>query len=78
MTGGSFGAPSHDRSTLPIKAWKDCLRCPMFEACDEIAMAYIVRAGGEKYMAAEPPDHAYVEGPLVMPKPGKPRILDKK
>jgi len=27
-----------DRSQLPLKAWKDCLRCPKFQACDEIAV----------------------------------------
>ncbi len=27
-----------DRGMLPSKAWKDCLRCPKFQACDEIAM----------------------------------------
>ena len=27
-----------DRGELPLKAWKDCLRCPKFQACDEIAM----------------------------------------
>ena len=27
-----------DRGALPLKAWKDCLRCPKFQACDEIAM----------------------------------------
>ena len=27
-----------DRSELPLKAWKDCLRCPKFQCCDEIAM----------------------------------------
>ncbi len=27
-----------DREELPLKAWKDCLRCPKFQACDEIAM----------------------------------------
>lgn len=27
-----------DRGLLPSKAWKDCLRCPKFQACDEIAM----------------------------------------
>jgi amino-acid N-acetyltransferase len=26
------------REELPLKAWKDCLRCPKFHACDEIAM----------------------------------------
>lgn len=28
-----------DRNELPLKAWKDCLRCPKFQACDEIAMS---------------------------------------
>lgn len=27
-----------DRDELPLKAWKDCLRCPKFQCCDEIAM----------------------------------------
>jgi amino-acid N-acetyltransferase len=27
-----------DRTELPLKAWKDCLRCPKFQACDEIAV----------------------------------------
>ena len=27
-----------DRGDLPLKAWKDCLRCPKFQACDELAM----------------------------------------
>ncbi len=27
-----------DRAELPLKAWKDCLRCPKFQACDEIAV----------------------------------------
>ncbi|MCS7316215.1 MAG: N-acetyltransferase [Bryobacterales bacterium] len=25
-----------ERSELPLKAWKDCLRCPKFQCCDEI------------------------------------------
>ena len=27
-----------DRGELPLKAWKDCLRCPKFQACNEIAV----------------------------------------
>lgn len=27
-----------DRGDLPLKAWKDCLRCPKFQCCDEIAV----------------------------------------
>ena len=33
-----LGFDEVDRSELPLKAWKDCLRCPKFQACDEIAM----------------------------------------
>lgn len=32
-----------ERGVLPLKAWKDCLRCPKFQACDEIAMLRILR-----------------------------------
>lgn len=44
-----------DRSKLPLKAWKDCLRCPKFQACDEIA---VLRTLGE---AAEIPADAGME-----------------
>lgn len=27
-----------ERGELPLKAWKDCLRCPKFHHCDEIAV----------------------------------------
>lgn len=33
-----LGFSEVDRGELPLKAWKDCLRCPKFQACDEIAM----------------------------------------
>ena len=32
-----------ERGELPLKAWKDCLRCPKFQCCDEIAMLRILR-----------------------------------
>ena len=31
-----------DRGDLPLKAWKDCLRCPKFQACDEIAVLKVL------------------------------------
>jgi amino-acid N-acetyltransferase len=31
-----------ERGALPLKAWKDCLRCSKFKACDEIAMLRIL------------------------------------
>jgi amino-acid N-acetyltransferase len=33
-----LGFEQIDRGELPLKAWKDCLRCPKFQACDEIAV----------------------------------------
>lgn len=33
-----LGYRSVDRSELPLKAWRDCMRCPKFQACDELAM----------------------------------------
>ena len=27
-----------ERGALPLKVWKDCLRCPKFQCCDEIAV----------------------------------------
>lgn len=35
-----------ERGELPLKAWKDCLRCPKFQNCDEIAMV--------KYLTGNP------------------------
>jgi amino-acid N-acetyltransferase len=33
-----LGYEQVDRALLPQKAWKDCLRCPKFQNCDEIAV----------------------------------------
>src|SRR5580698_4839699 len=32
-----------ERGMLPLKAWKDCVRCPKFQACDEIAVLRVLR-----------------------------------
>ena len=32
-----------ERGVLPLKAWKDCVRCPKFQACDEIAVLRVIR-----------------------------------
>jgi amino-acid N-acetyltransferase len=40
---GKLGFTEIDRGELPLKAWKDCLRCPKFQCCDEIAV--ILRFG---------------------------------
>ena len=33
-----MGFQEVERGELPLKAWKDCLRCPKFQSCDEIAV----------------------------------------
>ena len=32
-----------ERGELPLKAWRDCLRCPKFHSCDEIAVLCVLR-----------------------------------
>jgi amino-acid N-acetyltransferase len=32
-----------DRGLLPLKVWKDCLSCPKFQCCDEIAVLKVLR-----------------------------------
>jgi len=34
----SRGFAPVDRGTLPEKVWRECIACPKFDACDEIAM----------------------------------------
>jgi amino-acid N-acetyltransferase len=54
-----------ERGVLPLKAWKDCLRCPKFQACDEVAMLRILRP--ERWQEwAQPvagPDDRYIQIP---------------
>jgi len=38
-----MGFQEVERGALPLKAWKDCLRCPKFQCCDEIAVIRILR-----------------------------------
>lgn len=33
-----LGFSEVERGELPLKVWKDCLRCPKFHGCDEIAV----------------------------------------
>ena len=41
-----------ERGILPLKAWKDCLRCPKFQACDEIAVLRVLRP--QRWAEAQP------------------------
>jgi amino-acid N-acetyltransferase len=38
-----LGFHAVERGELPLKVWKDCLRCPKFQCCDEIAMLKALR-----------------------------------
>ena len=38
-----MGFQEVERGELPLKAWKDCLRCPKFQCCDETAVIRILR-----------------------------------
>jgi amino-acid N-acetyltransferase len=40
-----LGYQEVERGELPLKAWKDCLRCPKFQACDETAVLKVLRPG---------------------------------
>jgi amino-acid N-acetyltransferase len=42
-----------ERGELPLKAWKDCLRCPKFQACDEIAVLRVLRPQRWEQKAAQ-------------------------
>ena len=41
---GKVGFAEVERGELPLKAWKDCLRCPKFQCCDEIAVLRILNS----------------------------------
>jgi len=35
-----------DRGLLPLKVWKDCLSCPKFQCCDEVAVLKALSSDG--------------------------------
>ncbi len=49
---------------LPLKAWKDCLRCPKFQACDEIAMLKRLKPGAPEVIV---PQFTQIEDTQRMP-----------
>ena len=65
-----------ERGVLPLKAWKDCVRCPKFQACDEIAVLRILRP--ERWDQAQPdqwvrssasPDDQFIQIPVPRQQP---------
>ena len=59
-----LGFQEVDRNELPLKAWKDCLRCPKFHACDEIAMLKRLRPAPSQ--APDPPSGLLPIGEVPM------------
>jgi amino-acid N-acetyltransferase len=66
-----------DRRQLPAKVWKDCLRCPKLQCCDEIAMQK--RIGVQESTAPlcgdEAGGEAGANGVLIVPAVGRPKPL---
>lgn len=55
-----------ERGELPLKAWKDCLRCPKFQCCDEIAVVRVLRPQRWTQRHHEVPPVLGVEDGLVI------------
>jgi amino-acid N-acetyltransferase len=56
-----------DRGLLPLKVWKDCLSCPKFQCCDEIALL--------KALSSDPLPASYVgSSPELVQLPNPKRI----
>lgn len=53
-----------ERGALPLKVWKDCLRCPKFQCCDEIAMVKALRPNAILETGTEP-DSVIVQLPQL-------------
>ena len=61
-----------ERGALPLKAWKDCVRCPKFQACDEIAVLRILRPDGRPDdqpdgWGGASPDDQFIQIPTARP-----------
>lgn len=60
-----------DRQQLPAKVWKDCLRCPKLQCCDEIAMQKHIGPEESPVCGDEAGAEAGANGLLIVPAVGK-------
>lgn len=62
-----IGFKEVERGELPLKAWKDCLRCPKFHSCDEIAVLRVLSPSGwvSHTKVQDFAEHALVQLPTV-------------
>jgi len=56
-----------ERGALPLKVWKDCLHCPKFQCCDEIAMLKTLNSHTPALNSTDP-DLGLVELPFLKPR----------
>jgi len=58
-----------ERGALPLKAWKDCVRCPKFQCCDEIAVMRVLNPEQWARIPQQGNIHPPYEGsePIVFP-----------
>jgi amino-acid N-acetyltransferase len=56
-----------DRRLLPSKVWKDCLRCPKLQCCDEIAMQKLLISAGEPAGPTSELLSEHANGSVVLP-----------
>src|SRR5262245_60262927 len=56
-----------ERGELPLKAWKDCLRCPKFHSCDETAVVKYLVADYEREPMREADPFILVALPILKP-----------
>jgi amino-acid N-acetyltransferase len=65
-----LGFSQVERGALPLKVWKDCLRCPKFQDCDEIAMLKALRP--DPVLTASPdPDNLLIQLPELKRTPSR-------
>ena len=62
-----MGFQEVERGELPLKAWKDCVRCPKFQCCDEIAVLRVLRPeyyrSSQQYL--QPEDSQLIQLPVL-------------
>jgi len=56
-----------ERGELPLKSWKDCLRCPKFQACDEIAVLKLLKPGAQVLGVRTAPEDPLIQVPTFRP-----------
>ena len=57
-----------ERGELPLKVWKDCVRCPKFQCCDEVAVIKALRSDPVLATGMEP-DTSLIQLPRLKSRP---------